>query len=143
MNSSTSSSKPTVAVESIAVRDPPRWLASDTPSMRDRASRIAISSAARAMGCASERRSRNNASVVGDRDEEDEDVELELVEASAGRVADPLHLRVEARGERVLPSSGGHLTGVEPRVDAHDVRVLRGDAQDLRAATADQDRWVR
>ena len=83
------------------------------------------------------------ASVVGDRGEEVADLQLELVEATAGALADPGDLLAGLVGERRLHRVVGDRAGPQVRVDPDDVGLATGETEQPFAAAADEDRRVR
>ena len=75
--------------------------------------------------------------------DEEAHLDLDVVDARAGRVADPPHLAVGLLAQRVLGRVEPDLAGAQVRVDADDVGLAGRDRQHALAAAADQDRRTR
>ncbi len=81
--------------------------------------------------------------VVGDHDEPDQRVELELVERVPGRLLDPGHLFPGALGRHVGRRLRTTRAVAQVGVDADDVGVLGGEGEDPLAAATDDERRPR
>ena len=81
----------------------------------------------------------DGAGVLGDEDEADEGVELELVEARARRFFDPGHLLPGAVGRHVGRRLGTPGAVAQVGVDADDVGVPCRERQDPPAAAAENE----
>ncbi len=82
---------------------------------------------------------RDTGRVVGDLGGGQPRVDLDVVEAFARTFPQPRDLLVDALGHRVVRGIGVDLTGVDRRVDTHDVGDRSGEAQHARLAAADDE----